>query len=246
KAAVIGVGRMGRRHAAVLRGMGFDIAGVSDPSEAALEAARTELGLESENLYRDPAQLLTSTSPEAVVIATTADCHAPLTLRAVLAGARYVLCEKPMAVSLAECDAMIAACKERDVRLAINHQRRYMPQFEVARDIVESPEFGGLRGMTVVAGNMGLAMNGSHFLEIFMHWTGETPRTIAASFSDVEVPNPRGAQFRDASGFLRVTTASGRRLTIDAEADAGHGLLSVYMGHNGQLVVDELTGVATT
>jgi hypothetical protein len=72
--------------------------------------------------------------------------------------------------------------------------------------------------------------------------TGEAPRLVTAWFSDAAVPNPRGAQFQDRAGAVRLETAAGRRFYLDCGADQGHGMQVIYAGPHGQMYVDELTG----
>ncbi len=158
------------------------------------------------------------------------------------AGARFVLCEKPMATSLRDCDRMIEACGSRGTRLAVNHQMRFMPQYTEPKRIVESPAFGGLSSVTVVAGNLGLAMNGTHYFEMFRYMTGEPPAWATAWFDPHPVPSPRGPSFEDRAGTVRLTTDSGHRFYLDASADQGNGVVVVYAGPFGQLIVDELAG----
>ena len=100
--------------------------------------------------------------------------------------------------------------------------------------------------MHVAAGNFGLAMNGTHYFEAFRFIADEVPEEVSATFDKELLTNPRGPQFQDVSGCIRVTTASGKRLYIDASADQGHGVQVTYMGRNGRITVDELTGTMTT
>ncbi|KAA0577863.1 Gfo/Idh/MocA family oxidoreductase [Azospirillum sp. B21] len=242
KAAIIGLGRMGLRHVAVARGLGLDVVGAADPRAEARAAAKSQFDLPDGAMFEDAEAMLAGTRPDCVVVASTAPSHARLTCAAVEAGARLILCEKPMAVSLDDCDRMIDRCRDAGVRLAVNHQMRFMDQYIRPRAIVDAPSFGGLASMTVVAGNFGLAMNGSHYVEAFRFMTGEAPRTVAAWLSSEAVPNPRGAEFSDAGGCLRLTTASGRRFYLEAGTDQGHGMMAVYAGRYGRLEVDELSG----
>lgn len=241
KVAVVGVGRMGRRHVRIARELGLEVKAVADRAEASLIAASSEFTLPKEALFVDAIGMLRKTRPEIVVVATTSPTHCEYTLAAVENGARFILCEKPMAVSLAQCDRMIEACAKAGTKLAINHPMRFMPQYIEARRILDT-ELGGLSGMTVIAGNFGLAMNGSHYFEAFRYLTGETPVKIAAWFSSAKIPNPRGAEFEDRAGTIRAVSASGKRLTIDASADQGHGLFVAYMGPHGRLTNDQLAG----
>src|SRR5687767_14067239 len=122
KIAIIGAGRMGRRHVLVGQSIGLKVVGVCDPQPAALEAARVECSISVDVCFADPATMLEMTRPEVVVVATTATTHCALTCLAAERGAWMILCEKPMAVSLAECDRVITTCARHGAQLAVNHQ----------------------------------------------------------------------------------------------------------------------------
>jgi predicted dehydrogenase len=240
--AVVGAGRMGRRHMQVVKDLGLELAGICDVSAEALAAAAAEHRIGPERLFDDARRLLDVARPDCVIVATTAPTHGPYTRLAAEAGVRHVLCEKPMAVSLAECDRMIEVCAARGTRLAVNHQMRFMEQYTVPRSIIESDAFGGLASVTVAAGNFGMAMNGTHYFEMFRFMTGEPPETVTAWFSARPVPNPRGPEFEDRAGAVRLVTASGKRFYMEIGDDQGHGVKVVYAGPRGQIVVDELAG----
>lgn len=242
KAALLGLGRMGLRHLEVLRALKLDVIGASDLQEQARAKAAADYGVPATALFADAREMIEKTRPELLVVATTAPSHADFVCLGANNGARAILCEKPMAVSLADCDRMIDACTASGTRLAVNHQMRFMEQYTRAKEIVEDPSFGGLASATVVAGNFGIAMNGSHYFEMFRYLTDEMPAHVAAWFSVDTVANPRGAQFEDRAGSVRITTAKGRRFYLDASTDQGHGMHVTYAGPYGRLVIDELAG----
>jgi predicted dehydrogenase len=242
--AVIGAGRMGRRHMEVARQLGLELVAICDRSTDVLDAAGAEFGILAAHRHAEGEELLAASAPECVVIATTAETHADLVCRAAAAGARFIFCEKPMAVSLAECDAMIDACASSGTRLAVNHQMRFMEQYTEPKKWLAGAELGGLTSVSVVAGNFGVAMNGTHYFEMFRFMSDEYPLEATAWFDDQRVPNPRGPQFEDRAGTVRLRTASGKRFYMDASADQGHGLRVVYAARYGQVDVDELAGTA--
>ncbi len=242
KAAVIGVGRMGRRHVEVAKSAGLEIVGIADAFPDALEIAGREQNIPANLHFSDPAAMLEKTRPDVVIVSTTAPTHAGFVRVAALNGATKILCEKPMGVSIAQCDEMISLCRERGVALAINHQMRFMEQYTRPRVLLESEELGGLTSIALVAGNFGLAMNGAHYLEMFRFMTGEAPASVSAWFSKETVPNPRGAEFVDRAGSIRVESATGKRMTMEIGADQGHGMHVLYGARFGQIFVDELTG----
>jgi predicted dehydrogenase len=244
KAAVAGLGRMGLRHLQVMRDLGLEITGAADVREQARTKAAAEFRLSAGAMFADAQEMIARVRPDLMIVATPAPSHADLVCRAAESGARAILCEKPMAVSLAQCDQMIKACAHAGARLAINHQMRFMEQYTKPKTIVADASFGGLSSVTVVAGNFGIAMNGSHYFEMFRYLTEEMPASVAAWFSSETVSNPRGAQFEDRAGSIRLTTANGRRFYMDASTDQGHGMHVTYAGPYGRLDVDELVGRA--
>ena len=242
RTVVIGAGRMGRRHIQVVKDLGLELVGVCDPSPESLALAEKEQGVASALHFTDASRMLEKTSPDVVVVASTAPTHCKYTCEGAEAGAQVVLCEKPMGVSLTECDLMIEACRAHGTKLAINHQMRFMEQYTAAKQITDSAAFGGLSSVTVVAGNFGMSMNGTHYFEMFRYMTGEFPVEVQAWFSPDPLSNPRGPQFSDRAGSLRLTTASGKRFYMEIGPDQGHGMHVTYAGPYGRLDVDELAG----
>lgn len=242
KTVVLGAGRMGRRHMQVVGEMGLDLVGICDHNSTALALAQSEQGISLELHFFDVKSLLGEMRPECVIVSTTAPTHAEYACLAAEMGAKYILCEKPMGISVAECDLMIETCAKFGARLAVNHQMRFMEQYTEPKRHMNSEAFGGLASVTVVAGNFGMAMNGTHYFEMFRYLTDESPSEVFAWFSRNAVPNPRGAQFEDRAGSVRLVTKSGKRFYMEAGSDQGNGLNVIYAGRNGQIIVDELAG----
>lgn len=233
---------MGRRHIQVARLAGCEVVGVYDVRSDSLAQAQTEHLLGDDLLFTDLEELYARARPECVIIATTADSHCALACAAAERGVRYVLVEKPMAVSLEECDVMIDTCAKHGTKLSVNHQMRFMEQYTEPKRLFATEAYGGLASMTVVAGNFGFSMNGTHYFEAFRYLTGEDVQEVTAWFSPDVVPNPRGAQFEDRAGSIRATTASGKRLYMEIGADQGHGVRAVYGCRFGMITVNELSG----
>ena len=71
---------------------------------------------------------------DAVYIGLPNSMHAEYTIRAAKAG-KHVLCEKPMAISSAECRQMIDACRQHNVKLMIAYRVHYDPMWQQIRDL---------------------------------------------------------------------------------------------------------------
>jgi predicted dehydrogenase len=242
RAALVGLGRMGVRHLEAVNRLGMSVVGLADMSGDAVAAAAAPIGLASAGCFTDAGEMFRATRPEAVVIATTAPAHAPLVLAAVEAGARYILCEKPMAASLAEVDEMTRACAAAGTVLAVNHQMRFMAHYSHVKTLIGGDALGPLISMVVAGSNFGLAMNACHYFEAFRFLTSSRVANVQAWFETEALTNPRGTQFDDRSGRLLATNESGQGLYIDFSAKAGWGLQVVYICRNGQIVLDELNG----
>jgi predicted dehydrogenase len=233
---------MGRRHVQAVRSIGLEVTAICDVSADALQLTEREQAIDADRQYTDFRKLLKRAAPEVLIVSTTAPTHAEYTCAAAEAGVKAILCEKPMAVSLAQCDRMRDVCRANGAKLAINHQMRFMEQYIAPKTMIEGDAFGGLRSVTVVGGNFGMSMNALHYFEMFRFMTDEAPRRVTAWFSDAVVPNPRGSEFEDRAGAVRLETPKGRRFYLECSADQGHGMQVIYAGPYGHIYVDELAG----
>ncbi len=110
-------------------------------------ALATEYGVAVEP---SAAALLARDDVDAVLIATPHSTHRALTVQAA-AARKHVYMEKPMAVELAECDAMIAACRAADVLLTVNHVTRYRRSPGTAKRLLDEGAIGELRLIRILS-----------------------------------------------------------------------------------------------
>lgn len=240
KTAIIGAGAMGCRHVqAVRRAEGFDFLGISDVREEALGKAQ-EQGVTTEQCFANTQVMLETVRPDCVVIATTAPSHVELAEQAVYAGARILLVEKPLSVSLAQLRRLRSLCKERGVRVAVNHSVRFCDNYKKLKELSSLPGLGTLTSVTLAAGNMGLAMGASHQFELFHFLTGNVHDVVWAWFQPNPWPNPRGPQFTDAAGQIRLENSHGQRQYLEIGPDQGHGMQIILSFHHGQIHADLL------
>jgi predicted dehydrogenase len=86
-------------------------------------------------------ELLRADEVQAVLIATPSDTHAELAIAAAQAG-KHIFVEKPMALTVAECDAMIAAAQQANVALMIGQVQRLFPLLAEARRLIHAGAIG--------------------------------------------------------------------------------------------------------
>lgn len=94
--------------------------------------------------YDDADALIADPEVDAVYVATPPSSHRDYTLGAAAAG-KHVLVEKPMALSVAECETMVAACRDAGVNLYVAYYRRALPRFERFRALAHDGTLGTVR-----------------------------------------------------------------------------------------------------
>lgn len=143
---LIGAGRAGMIHGVnfASRLPGARVAAVVEPDERLRREAKKALDLdECLETFDDYRQALTRDTFDAVVVATPTEFHRDIVVASAEAG-KHVLCEKPMALNTADCDAMIAACARAGVKLQIGFMRRFDAGFRQAFSRLEAGEIGRL------------------------------------------------------------------------------------------------------
>ena len=93
-------------------------------------------------LYHDYREMLANEALDIVCVATHPPLHPEMVIAAVEAGAKGIFCEKPMALSLGECDAMIDACEQNGAKMLINCSRRWSGEYQAAKDLIDSRRTG--------------------------------------------------------------------------------------------------------
>ena len=136
RVAVIGVGHLGRHHARILSALpGVKLVAVVDKNHPRAEEVAAANGTRPCVDYRE-----IQGEVDAVTIAVPTELHCEIALPFLSAGVA-VLVEKPMARSLAEADAMIAAAGTANVALAVGQTERFNPAVAAARPMVTDPRF---------------------------------------------------------------------------------------------------------
>jgi len=139
--AVIGVGRLGLVHSENLarrvKGVHLVAVSTSDPERA----AKVQQNCGTVTVYPTPEALLDSEELDAVVIASTTSVHRDNVELCAAAGV-HMLCEKPLALTMADCDRAIAAADKAEVKLMIGHVRQFDAGYIEAKRLVEAGAIG--------------------------------------------------------------------------------------------------------
>ena len=162
---------------------------VIDRSDARIEKIRRKLPQVSS--YHSLTEAGDSISESLVIVALPHNLHAPVTIEALTAGA-HVLCEKPMACSVDDCDAMIRSAESAGRQLAVGHFRRFFPVANTIREWIKNEFLGKLKSFRIlegeiyswpaasesffsrdIAGGGVLIDAGAHTIDLILWWLGE-------------------------------------------------------------------------
>jgi predicted dehydrogenase len=223
-----------------------ELVAVSRAKAEFAEAFAKEFG--SRRWCADWHDLLMDYEIDAIYIATPVHLHAEQTIAAAERG-KHVLCEKPMALNVAECDRMIAACRSNNVKLGVAYYRHFYPVVRRVKELIDSDELGvpvvvqinafewfnpepsAARSWLLkkdVAGGGPMFDFGCHRIEVLLDLFGEiddVKSTLANVVFDREVEDVATAIFqfeRGTYGTLTVTHAARERQdTLDLFCTAG-------------------------
>lgn len=138
---VLGVGEMGRRHAQNLRRLVPQAQLLAVADIAGERARQVADELEIENSFGSLQAMLECKGLDAVVIATPERLH-PAAVKMAAAAGKDILCEKPLALTLAEAHELLSAVSKAGVRLQVGFMRRYDPAYAAAMRRIEAGEIG--------------------------------------------------------------------------------------------------------
>ena len=132
--------------------------------------------------YTDYREMLDREQLDVISVATPDDRHAQIVVDAVDAGVRGIVCEKPIASTLADADRMIAAVEAAGVPMLVDHTRRWMFPWVQVAEVIASGEIGEVQ--RVVANQGGpramLFRNGTHMFDTILWFAGGTPTAVYA------------------------------------------------------------------
>lgn len=140
---LIGCGRAGMIHARNFKNkVPFaKMVAVADVVEVAAKAAAEELGIDA--WYTDYKEALKNPAVDAVIVVSPTDLHEGIVIDCANAK-KHIFCEKPMAMTVPECENMVRVCEENDVKLQIGFMRRHDKSFQHAKKLLDEGAIGDL------------------------------------------------------------------------------------------------------
>jgi scyllo-inositol 2-dehydrogenase (NAD+) len=218
---------------AIAQTPGARLSAFCDPDERALERGRQMFP--SVPGYRSLDELFDNESLDVVAVATRTPGRTATLLKAVEAGVRGVLCEKPLANTLETADAVRDRFRKAGAAFVFGTRRRFMPAYRQAKEIVASGEIGTVTSIVVRFGKGMLFWLHPHSLDIASYFTDDAAPEFVQATLDLDRDSIRG-NVVDADPVLRsayvrfrngvsahITDAGG----FDVEIHGAEGIVSV-------------------
>ena len=123
-------------------------------------------------LYNDYKEMLDKEELDILSICTHNDSHKDICVYAANSGVKAIFCEKPMALSIKECEDMIKSCKDNNVMLLIDHTRRFDHSFNYVKQLIDQGRIGEIHKVDSYA-TVGLLNGGSHLFDLLRYYFGD-------------------------------------------------------------------------
>ena len=187
-------------------------------------------------VFSDWREMLAAERPDIVSVATYTPYHAEVTEACARSGVRAVYCEKPIASTVSDAARMVAACRDAGTLLAVNHNRRFDPNYRRLRDLIAQGGLGELTSVSLQWGRGRLGNVGTHIIDALVMLTGQRVAAVSATLDLTGRPDCRGHQFRDPGGWGVMRLDGGPMVLVDAADAAGVPLSMVINGTGGRAV----------
>ncbi len=196
-------------------------------------------------------QIRSNPDIDAIYVGLPNGMHAEYTIRGAQAG-KHVLCEKPMAISSAECRKMIDACRQAKVKLMIGYRVQFEPMWNQAIEIIKSNRIGQVQSfhggffgqqpagawrLTKALGGGGSLLDlGIYPLNAIRHITGEEP----ANFTGVTATRERSGRFSEVEQSMEWTMKMPSGIIASCGCSYGQRGPSILTinGESGYLVME--------
>jgi predicted dehydrogenase len=205
------------------------VTALCDPDQDALD--RVHAYFPAAETYRDYDEFLRSAKIDALLLATPVNLHLAQVIKAARAG-KHVMCEKPMARTLGECDEMIAACEAHGVTLMVGFMKRFDKSMRHAKALIDQGTLGRLHSVTA-------------------DWRGQIPAQGRAEPEAVALARSKvwrskldtlGGVYQDLGSHTtdlarwwlgEITTVSGEFSILDDQSEVDDSAVAIYVHTSG-------------
>ena len=248
--ALVGCSAMGKLHAqGIVANENVKLYAICDTAKERLEEFKKEFDVDvvTEN-YLD---LVADNELDAVVIVTPDQIHKEMTVAFLRAG-KAVLCEKPMALTLEDCEEMIRAERETNGKLMIGQVCRFTPAFILAKELIDAGRIGelvfveseyahnynhsrGYNDWRVVPERHGVVGGGCHAIDL-LRWIAGDPIEVYA-YANHKILTDWPVDDTTIAIYKFPNNVSGKAF-VSIGSKRGYTMRSCFYGTHGTIICD--------
>jgi predicted dehydrogenase len=174
RSAIIACGTIARCHARGWQGVeDVELAAIADTNPEARDEFGDFFDVPMERRYADYREMLDAERPDFVDVCSWHGLHAEMVIAAAARQPKAILSQKPMALSLGECDRMLTACQREGVKLVVAHQRRHLAGWLEAKRWLDEGIIGTPLQVTINSGTLLNVL--SHDVNMVLFLLGDRP-----------------------------------------------------------------------
>ncbi len=256
KVAVVGAGAWGKNLVRIFYQLkGVEFSHCCDPDPATREMiARDYPGVEPVERIED---ILADSSIDAVIVASSAPTHYPIA-KGALEADKHVYVEKPLALSAAHADEMVALAEARQLKLMVGHLLLYHPVVDYLKKLVDSGDLGDLFYVYSQRVNLGkirkdenaLWSFAPHDISVILHLLDQMPVSVSARgesylqagvedvvFVNMKFPDRKMAQLQvswlDPHKIRKLTLVGSKKMVVFDDVESAEKLKIIDKGVTG-------------
>jgi len=213
----------------------IELVAICDIVPAMIDRFTSEWGTTWPNLatYRDVHAMIANEDLDVIAIVTPDDRHADIVIAAAEAGIPAIMCEKPLATTLADADRMIAAIDAHGTLMTVEHTRRWDPYYHQVKALIAAGRIGEIRTITgTLHGERAMLFrNGTHIIDLMNYYAGSAPMRV---FARLEPGYEDFTAYRGDGGHDPASEPG-----ATAIIEYANGIRGVYNGEKGAVSLTE-------
>lgn len=226
---------------------GIELAAVADLNPEKLQTFCSAWDIPTEHQYTNVEEMLEEEDLDVVSVCTPSMYHhEPVTTAAESQNPSVILCEKPIATSVADGEAMVQICQSNNVELVVNHSFRFTEKLQALHKlVVEDALIGNIHSVTANF-RMELLRNSTHLLDTLIYLLDARAERVAGYITgENEAVTALDADRRvdDSGGGGFVVMDDGTFVTVDCTVPRAISSMSYqFIGDSGKLYLNNDDG----
>jgi predicted dehydrogenase len=229
---VVGHGSVGRHHVIMLADLTEHTAVVDSDPEKLVAAKAQHPHITTSDSLESLAELGWEFAETIAIISTWGPSHSDVFHKLADAGVKNIMCEKPLASSLATAKAMMKRAEDDGISVGVHQSHRSAGRAEGIMELAESSGLGKLRSYVVTGGAAGIVTNGIHYIDLAAILFNEWPHEVTSTAQGQPI-NPRSPDLIFYGGTVVWSFSDNRSMTLTFDNGSRVGVEMQMIFENG-------------